>query len=89
MKRKKRPADRPIAKKLSPSEIEKTLSKIGDLIKSKREARTTIEDFVYEIEIAKSAMSRYEKGRDMNLSTFLKVLYGLDVLPETFFKELK
>ncbi len=31
-------------------------------------------------------MTRYEAGGDMYLSTFLKLLHGLDIKPEDFFK---
>jgi len=87
--RKKQPAKRPIAEELSPAEIEKLLARIGKALHSKRKARTTLESFAYEINISRSAMTRYEAGGDMYLSTFLKLLHGLQVSPETFFKDVK
>ena len=87
--RKRRPsARRPIAQELSAAETEKLLNKIGKALKNKRQVRTTLESFSYEINISRSAMTRYEAGGDMYLSTFLKLLHGLDVKPEDFFKEM-
>ena len=82
-------SNKQVAKELSASEIEKQLKKIGKLIKVKRKERSSLEGFSYEISISRSAMSRYEAGGDMNLSSFLKVLYGLNISPEEFFKEVK
>jgi transcriptional regulator with XRE-family HTH domain len=87
--RKRRPsAHRPVAQELSAAETEKMLNKIGKLLKNKRQARTTLESFSYEINISRSAMTRYEAGGDMYLSTFLKLLHGLDIKPEDFFKDI-
>ena len=87
--RKRRPtARRPIAQELSDAETEKMLNKIGKTLKNKRQARTTLESFSYEINISRSAMTRYEAGGDMYLSTFLKLLHGLDIKPEEFFKDV-
>ncbi len=87
--RKTRPsARRPIAQELSAAETEKMLNKIGKALKNKRQARTTLESFSYEINISRSAMTRYESGGDMYLSTFLKLLHGLDIKPEEFFKDV-
>jgi len=87
--RKRRPtAKRPVAQELSAAETEKMLNKIGKVLKNKRQARTTLESFSYEINISRSAMTRYEAGGDMYLSTFLKLLHGLDIKPEDFFKDV-
>ena len=87
--RKRRPlARRPIAQELSAAETEKLLNKIGKALKNKRQARTTLESFSYEINVSRSAMTRYESGGDMYLSTFLKLLHGLDIKPEEFFKDV-
>ena len=87
--RKRRPsARRPIAQELSAVETEKLLNKIGKVLKNKRKARTTLESFSYEINISRSAMTRYESGGDMYLSTFLKLMHGLDIKPEDFFKDV-
>jgi len=86
--RKLKPSRRPIAQELSTAEIEKMLNKIGRMLKNKRKSRTTLESFSYEINISRSAMTRYESGGDMYLSTFLKLLHGLDITPEEFFKDM-
>ena len=87
--RKRRPsARRPIAQELSAAETEKMLNRIGKVLKNKRQTRTTLESFSYEINISRSAMTRYESGGDMYLSTFLKLLHGLDITPEEFFKDV-
>jgi transcriptional regulator with XRE-family HTH domain len=65
------------------------LLRIGKLIKLKRKARTILESFAYEINVSRSSMERYEAGGDMYLSTFLKVLHGLESKPADFFKEIK
>ena len=78
-----------IAKELSNAEVEKLLLSIGRLIKATREDRTTLERFAYEINISRSQMSKYEAGGDMFLSTFLRLLYGLDITGEEFFSKLE
>ncbi len=78
-----------IAPELSPAEVEKILKRVGKLVKTKRKGQTSLESFAYEINISRSAMARYEAGGDMLLSSFLKVLYGLGISPEEFFKEIK
>ncbi|HEX9504084.1 MAG TPA: XRE family transcriptional regulator [Patescibacteria group bacterium] len=88
MRTKKKPGKRPIAKELPPGEIEKILQNIGKLIKESRQVRSSLEDFAYEINISRSALARYEAGGDMLLSSFLKVVYGLEIEPEAFFKKL-
>jgi len=85
--RKKR-EKRLVAKELSPAEIQKALKNIGKALKEIRKSRTTLEAFSYEINISRSQMSGYEKGKDMYLSTFLKLLHGLDVEVGEFFREV-
>jgi transcriptional regulator with XRE-family HTH domain len=89
MRTKKKPGQRPIAKELPAGEVEKILKNIGKLIKESRQERSSLEDFAYEINISRSALARYEAGGDMLLSSFLKVVYGLDIEPEEFFKLIK
>jgi transcriptional regulator with XRE-family HTH domain len=88
MRKRRTSARRPVAQELSAAETEKMLNKIGKLLKNKRQVRTTLESFSYEINISRSAMTRYEAGGDMYLSTFLKLLHGLDIKPEDFFKDI-
>jgi len=78
-----------VAKKLPHAETEKLLLEIGKLIKTMRDDRTTLEKFSYEVSISRSQMSKYEAGGDMLLSTFLKLLHGLDTTGEGFFRELQ
>jgi transcriptional regulator with XRE-family HTH domain len=80
---------RPIAPELFAADIEKLLKKIGKAIGARRKSRTTLESFAYEIDVSRSAMTRYEAGGDMYLSTFLKLLHGLEIKPDEFFKEIK
>jgi transcriptional regulator with XRE-family HTH domain len=88
MRKRRSTARRPVAQELTAAETEKMLNKIGKALKNKRQARTTLESFSYEINISRSAMTRYEAGGDMYLSTFLKLLHGLDIKPEEFFKDV-
>jgi len=78
-----------VAKEMSRAEMDKYMSKIGKHIHSKRQAKSSQDTFAYEINMSRSALAGYEKGGDMYLSTFIKLLYGLDITPEDFFKELK
>ena len=87
--RKRNLDSRPIAKALAPAETEEVLQKIGRLIQKIRKERTTLESFSYEINVSRSAQAGYENGKDMYLSTFLRLLHGLDIPGEEFFKELK
>lgn len=89
MRKSKGTTKRPMADELSAAEAEKLLAKIGKALKAKRKGQTTLESFSYEIGISRSAMTRYEAGKDMYLSTFLKLLHGLGIKPEDFFKEMK
>ena len=76
-----------IAKELQDAEVEKLLLEIGRLIRAIRDDRTTLERFAYEINISRSQVSKYEAGGDMLLSTFLKLLHGLDINGVEFFRE--
>jgi transcriptional regulator with XRE-family HTH domain len=89
MRTKKKADKRAIAKELPPAEIEKILKTVGKLIKESRQDRSSLEDFAYEINISRSALARYEGGGDMLLSSFLKVVHGLDIEPDDFFKAIK
>ena len=89
MRTKKRTEKHPVAKELQPADVERLLNKVGKLIKEARQERSSLEDFAYEINISRSALARYETGGDMLLSSFLKVVFGLDIEPDEFFKLLK
>jgi len=89
MRKKKNPRDKIIAKQLSDNEIATILKRIGESLKEKRIKAGSLEDVSYEIRISRSALARYEKGGDMQLSNFLKVIYGLNIDADVFFSELK
>ena len=77
-----------VARYLSGTETEKLLIEIGTLFKTMREERCTLEQFAYETEICTSQIRKYQKGGDLLLSSFLRVLHGLGVSGEEFFKKL-
>lgn len=67
-----------------------TLKKLGNRIRELRlkKGYTNYEHFAYENGISRTQYGKYEKGENMKFLTFLKVLKGLDVTTEEFFKEL-
>jgi len=67
----------------------KYISVNAGTMKLARKERTSLDRFVYEINISRTQMSRYEAGGNMLLSTFLRLLHGLDISAEEFFKELE
>jgi DNA-binding MltR family transcriptional regulator len=85
MKRKK--AHTNVAPMLTDAEIEQALTEIGSVIKRSM-AKTTLEKFAYETTIGRSQLDKYRKGKDMLLSTFLRLIYGLGVTPEKFFRKV-
>jgi transcriptional regulator with XRE-family HTH domain len=89
MRKKKDPSDKRVAPYLSREECDKKLKKVGKLLKEKRESRGTVDDFAYETKVSRSAINNYEAGKNMNLRTFFRLLYGLEIDPIDFFKELK
>lgn len=68
---------------------EKFLKQIGDRITNLRKMRgyTNYEIFAYENNISRAQYGRYEKGKDLNMSSFKKVLDALNVTPIEFFSE--
>jgi len=78
-----------VARPLPAADIQKLLFKIGRTLKAARQKRTTLDRFSYEINISRTQMGKYESGHNMLLSTFLKVLHGLDISTEEFFRELE
>lgn len=78
-----------VATELEPDELKKQLRQIGTTFKRLREERTTIDAFAYEANIARSNINRADQGKDMKLSTFLKLVHGLGLTPEEFFREVK
>jgi len=85
MKRKKTHTN--VAPRLTNDEIEQMLMEIGSIIK-KLMTKTTIEKFAYDTSIGRSQLDKYRKGEDMYLSTFLRLIYGLGLTPEKFFRKV-
>ena len=68
------------------NEFEDQLKKIGDRIKELRLAKgDAFEKFAYKNDISRSQLTRFEKGNDMQITSLLKVLKGLEVSLEDFF----
>jgi transcriptional regulator with XRE-family HTH domain len=66
---------------------QKELSKIGNRIKELRISSgfSSYEKFAFKNDIDRSQFGRYEKGEDMRLSSFIKVLTALGVSWKEFF----
>jgi transcriptional regulator with XRE-family HTH domain len=62
---------------------------LGERIKMLRKEKgfNSYEHFAYDIEISRSGYAKYEGGADMRVSTLLKIIYGLDLTLDEFFKE--
>ena len=70
-------------------EIDKQLHQVGRRLKALRKAKgySNYEQFAFEHNIGRAQYGRYEKGSDLRLSTFFKVLDALDISPAAFFGE--
>ena len=66
------------------------LEKLGKRIRELRKQKgySNYEHFAYENGISRTQYGKYEKGENMKFLTFLKVLKGLDVTVEEFFKDI-
>lgn len=78
-----------MARELPEQELLKAIKNISDRIKEKRIEQGPLEDFAYEINVSRSTLHRCESGYDLRMSTFIRILYGLDIQPEDFFKGIK
>lgn len=78
-----------IADALPDTELQRRMFEIGRTIKALRKERMTLDNFAYETKISRSQLSKYEAGGGMLLSTLLKILHGLDITLEVFFRELE
>lgn len=69
----------------------KKLAKIGEKIRALRIKKgwESYEVFSYDNEIPTKTMWRAEKGFNINMETFLKILQGLGVTMEEFSKGIK
>ena len=65
------------------------MQQIGNRLRQLRKQKgyTNYEKFAFEHNISSSQYARYELGKDIRMSTFLKVLNALDVTPQEFFAE--
>ncbi|HEY9045823.1 MAG TPA: helix-turn-helix transcriptional regulator [Ohtaekwangia sp.] len=77
------------AKPKTDKELDVDLKKVGERMKQLRikAGYTSYEIFAYENGISRSQYGRYEKGEDLRISSFLKVLNALGVTPKEFFSE--
>jgi transcriptional regulator with XRE-family HTH domain len=68
---------------------ERFLKQIGERITylRKKQGYKNYELFAYENNISRAQYGRYEKGKDLNMSSFKKVLDALKISPVEFFKE--
>jgi transcriptional regulator with XRE-family HTH domain len=81
---KTRKSNKPLSK-------EEALQKVGDRLKELRIEKgfSSYEDFAYSIEISRSQIGRYERGRDLRLSTLITITNALEISLEDFFKGVK
>lgn len=80
---------RVIVPTISDKEIDTIHLTIGKIIKTKREALdSTIDDFAYQVNLSRSGLIRIEKGQDLTIRSLLKVLRGLNITPEEFFRSI-
>jgi transcriptional regulator with XRE-family HTH domain len=66
-------------------------SQLSDRIKTLRKAKgfSSFESFAYDIEISRVGMGKYETGNfnDIQMSTLLKIIDGLEMTPKEFFSK--
>lgn len=69
--------------------IDAFLLQCGERFKALRKAKgySNYEQFAYLHDIGRSQYGKYEKGADMRLSTFFRVLEALEISPVEFFGE--
>ena len=78
-----------VVKCLTQSEEAHQLLQVGRQIKLILAERSIPRTFVYELDMSITQLYKYFKGGDMYLSTFLRILYGLDIHGAEFFKRLQ
>lgn len=69
--------------------VEQLLVECGARFKALRKAKgfSNYEQFAYLHDIGRSQYGKYEKGADMRLSTFFRILKALEISPNEFFNE--
>ena len=67
--------------------VEDVMKKIGQRMRALRIAKghSSHETFAYENDLNRAQYSRYERGEDLRMTTFIKVLQALEISPEDFF----
>lgn len=77
--------------KLGHFDYDNFYSQLSDRIKTLRKAKgfSSFEGFAYDIEISRVGMGRYESGNfnDIQMSTLLKIIDGLEMTPKEFFSK--
>lgn len=72
-------------------DYDKFFSQLSERIRTLRKAKdfTSYESFANDIEISRVGMGRYESGtfNDIQMSTLLKIIDGLEVTPKEFFSK--
>ena len=64
------------------------MKQMGDRLKLLRKKKySNYEHFAYENELNRVQYGRYENGKDLRMSTFLKILTALKITPKEFFSE--
>lgn len=69
--------------------IDEMISRVGKRLRALRKENgyTNHEKFAYKHDISRSQYGAYEKGTDMRLTTFFKLLSILKISPREFFSE--
>lgn len=71
------------------SKSDARIKKVGAKLRKLRKSSgySSYDSFAYEIGINRTQVGNYESGKDMLLSSFFKMLDGLSVTPQEFFKD--
>jgi len=70
------------------NDVEKQMQSIGKRIKElRKKSYSNYEKFAYENDLNRVQYGRYENGKDLRMSSFLKILSALKVTPKDFFSE--
>ncbi len=72
------------------SKLDKALQIIGKRLEEVRKEKgySNYEKFVFTHDLTRSKYSGYENGSNMNLTTFFKLLYALDIDAVSFFSTI-
>ena len=69
--------------------LQEQLENLGKRLKEVRKAKgyTNYERFAYLHNIGRAQYGKYERGADMKISTFFKIMRELEITPNEFFEE--